>query len=319
MCAILPPEILSYGNVGLPVPCLEVKLIDVPDAGYLANGATPQGEICLRGPSVIKHYYKRPDLNEDPAIFAPDGWFRTGDVGQWNPNGTLSVIDRCAQSCPSSVDASLNWVSRSIKNLVKLSGGEYIALERLEAIYKSCNLVQNLCVYAHAEAKQPMAVIIPHEVHLKHVLRRGDLEGVDPEASLHELCNDPAVRKLVQDNCNALGKKNGFKPLEFLEAVVLTDDEWTPESELVTAAQKLQRKKIHERYKSEIRVSVVSLFPFRVHVLTASFRVFRKYIPTPRLSEHFCLLVILHRCVHNLVTKYPYKPLSPLSNEFFFA
>ena len=97
MCAILPPELLSYGNVGLPVPCLEVKLIDVPEAGYLANGTPSRGEICLRGPSVIKGYYKRPDLNEDPTIFTPDGWFRTGDVGQWNPNGTLSVIDRCVQ------------------------------------------------------------------------------------------------------------------------------------------------------------------------------------------------------------------------------
>lgn len=97
MCAILPPEKLSYGNVGIPVPCLEIKLIDVAEAGYFAGGSPPQGEICLRGPSVIKEYYKRPDLNEDPTIFTPDGWFRTGDVGQWNPNGTLSVIDRCVQ------------------------------------------------------------------------------------------------------------------------------------------------------------------------------------------------------------------------------
>ena len=108
MCAILPPERLSYGNVGLPVPCLEVKLIDVPEAGYLANGSPPQGEICLRGPSVIKGYYKRPDLNEDPAIFTPDGWFRTGDVGQWNSNGTLSVIDRCGRSYQS---LSTRWTN----------------------------------------------------------------------------------------------------------------------------------------------------------------------------------------------------------------
>ena len=106
MCAILPPEMLSYGNVGIPVPCLEVKLIDVAEAGYLSNGTPPRGEICLRGPSVIKGYYKRPDLNEDPTIFTPDGWFRTGDVGQWNPNGTLSVIDRCVLLYPS---LSTDW------------------------------------------------------------------------------------------------------------------------------------------------------------------------------------------------------------------
>jgi len=234
MCAILPPEMLSYGNVGLPVPCLEVKLIDVPEAGYFANGTPPQGEICLRGPSVIKGYFKRPDLNEDPTIFAPDGWFRTGDVGQWNPTGTLSVIDR-------------------IKNLVKLSGGEYIALERLEAVYKSSNLVQNLCVYGHPDAKQPMAVIIPHEVHLRHALKHGAVDGVDADASMYVLCELPGVRKFVLENLNAIGKKNGFKPLEILEAAVLTAEEWTPESGLVTAAQKLQRKKIHEAHKDEIK------------------------------------------------------------------
>jgi long-chain acyl-CoA synthetase len=278
MCAILPPEMLSYGNVGLPVPCLEVKLIDVPEAGYIANGSPPQGEICVRGPSVIKGYFKRPDLNEDPTIFAPEGWFRTGDVGQWNPNGTLSVIDRCAQSCPFSSVNSLNWVLHSIKNLVKLSGGEYIALERLEAVYKSSILVQNLCVYGHPDAKQPMAVVIPQEVHLRHALKQGAVDGVDPDASMHTLCEHPGVVKLVLENCNALGKKNGFKPLEILEAIVLTSEEWTPESGLVTAAQKLQRKKILEKFKDEIKVSVRPLL-FCARRLTAPLHVYRKYIP----------------------------------------
>jgi len=148
---------------------------------------------------------------------------------------------------------------------VKLSGGEYIALERLEAVYKSCNLVANLCVYGHPDARQPMAVIIPNESHLRHTLRQGAVGGVDADASLHTLCGQPEVRKLVLDNCNAIGKKNGFKPLEFLETVVLTDEEWTPESGLVTAAQKLQRKKIHEAFKSEIKVGVQRLFLSRVH------------------------------------------------------
>lgn len=98
MCAILPPELISYGNVGLPVPCVEIKLLDVPEAGYFSTNNPPQGEVCVRGPAITTGYYKRPDLNEDPTIFTKDGWLRTGDVGQWNPNGTLSVIDRLAPS-----------------------------------------------------------------------------------------------------------------------------------------------------------------------------------------------------------------------------
>lgn len=96
MCAILPPELMRYGSVGLPVPSIEIKFLDVPDAGYLSTNNPPQGEVCIRGPSVVKGYYKRPDLNSDETIFTKDGWMRTGDVGQWNSDGTLSLIDRYA-------------------------------------------------------------------------------------------------------------------------------------------------------------------------------------------------------------------------------
>jgi len=96
MCAILPPEMMQNGVVGLPVPSVEIKLLDVADAGYLASNQ--QGEVCIRGPSVTTGYYKRPDLNSDETVFTKDGWLRTGDVGQWNPDGTLSLIDRYVEN-----------------------------------------------------------------------------------------------------------------------------------------------------------------------------------------------------------------------------
>jgi long-chain acyl-CoA synthetase len=105
MCAILPPELMQYTSVGLPVPAIEIKLLDVKEAGYNSRGNPPQGEVCIRGPAVTKGYYKRDDLNNDESIFTKDGWLRTGDVGRWNPDGTLTLVDR-------------------IKNLVKLQGGE---------------------------------------------------------------------------------------------------------------------------------------------------------------------------------------------------
>ncbi|KAF8331604.1 long-chain-fatty-acid-CoA-ligase [Amanita rubescens] len=206
MCAILPPELMQYGSVGLPVPSVEIKLLDVPDAGYLNSNNPPQGEVCIRGPSVTKGYYKRSDLNSDETIFTKDGWLRTGDIGQWNKDGTLSLIDR-------------------VKNLVKLQHGEYIALERLEAVYKSCNLVGNICVHASSEATQPIAIIIPHEGHLRHTLQQqaannGSSNSSDSlvHKSLPDLCHDAGVTELVLKQCNAIGKKNGFKPVELLQA-----------------------------------------------------------------------------------------------------
>ncbi|KAF8523839.1 long-chain-fatty-acid-CoA-ligase [Gautieria morchelliformis] len=235
MCSILTPEYFSYGPVGVPVPPIEVKLKDHPEAGYLSANSPPRGEILIRGVSVTKGYFKRDDLNNDPEIFTKDGWFRTGDIGQWNPDGTLSIIDR-------------------IKNLVKLQSGEYIALERLESVYKSCNLVTNLCVHADANARQPIAVIFPHEANLRHALSTDEAGGTNHSFSdLAALCKDKRVHALLLRECNAAGKKSGFKSMELLQAVVLTPEEWTPQNGLVTAAQKLQRRKIGERYAAEIK------------------------------------------------------------------
>src|SRR6202035_5706952 len=115
MAALSTPETLEYGTVGPPTTSIEVKLVDVPELGYLHNN-TPlsQGEIWLRGPTVANGYYKNDE--ETSKSFTDDGWFKTGDVGQWQASGTLSIIDR-------------------IKNLVKTLNGEYIALEKVHLLY----------------------------------------------------------------------------------------------------------------------------------------------------------------------------------------
>lgn len=94
LITVLPTELEQAGVAGLPVASAEVKLVDFPEGGYFSTNVPPQGEVCVRGPSVTKGYYKRPDLNSDENIFTKDGWFKTGDIAQWNPDGTLSIIDR---------------------------------------------------------------------------------------------------------------------------------------------------------------------------------------------------------------------------------
>lgn len=150
------------------------------------------------------------------------------------------------------------FIDYRIKNLVKLQGGEYIALERLESTYKSCHLVANICVHAVPDARQPMALIFPHENNLRHFLSTSPPSGFSGDAKqtdIHALCADKSVQEAVLKECNAVGKKAGFKSIEILEAVVLTPEEWTPESGLVTAAQKIQRRALQTKYKDEIAVS----------------------------------------------------------------
>ncbi|GAA5949926.1 hypothetical protein JCM21900_005526 [Sporobolomyces salmonicolor] len=227
MCCLLPPEFHQYGVVGVPVPSTEIKLVDVEEAGYSSTNNPPQGEVWVRGPSVTKGYYKRDDLTAE--AWTEDGWFKTGDVGQWNKDGTLSIIDRK-------------------KNLVKLSGGEYIALERLESVYKSSPYVANIMVHADSSASRPMAVVFPHEANLKKLASE---QGVT-DTEVHSLCQNDQIRDAILKGLNAVGKKQGFKPLETLQCIVLSDEEWTPQNGMLTAAQKLNRKVITEKYKKEI-------------------------------------------------------------------
>ncbi|KWU43352.1 acetyl-CoA synthetase-like protein [Rhodotorula sp. JG-1b] len=226
MLCLLPPEMHQYGVVGVPVPSCEVKLVDVEEAGYKSTNTPPQGEIWIRGPSVTKGYYKRDDLTKE--AFTEDGWFMTGDIAQWNKDGTLSVIDRK-------------------KNLVKLAGGEYIALERLESLYGSCEYVARIMVHADSAANKPMAVIFPHEANLKQLASSLGVSG-----DLHELCHNEEIQEAVLKALNAVGKKSHLKPLETLQTIVLTDTEWTPQNEMLTAAQKLNRKAILKKHKKEI-------------------------------------------------------------------
>jgi long-chain acyl-CoA synthetase len=92
----------------------------------------------------------------------------------------------------------------------------------------------DICVHAIPDATRPIAIVFPYEGHL-----RVALPDVGPHTSLGTLSADPKVKALVLKVCNALGKRSEFKSIEFLQAVVLTADEWTPESGMVTAAQKI--------------------------------------------------------------------------------
>ena len=101
------------GHVGGPLANVKVRLKDVPEMEYYSTSTPPAGEICIQGPSIMQGYFKNP---EKTAEVLQNGWIHTGDVGVINPNGSVNIIDR-------------------VKNIFKLSQGEYIAPEKLEMVY----------------------------------------------------------------------------------------------------------------------------------------------------------------------------------------
>lgn len=127
--SIYDPEV---GHVGGIKPNMEFKLEDIPDMSYLStdkdeNGnPTPRGEICIRGHSIFKGYYKLPEKTAESID--SEGWLHTGDVGLLKPNGSLKIIDRK-------------------KNLFKLAQGEYIAPEKIENIYVTSPYADEVFIY----------------------------------------------------------------------------------------------------------------------------------------------------------------------------
>ncbi|GMM51809.1 long-chain fatty acid-CoA ligase [Starmerella bacillaris] len=222
MCAITIPDQVDMDTTGELVPAVTVKFVDVKDSGYFAKNN--QGEIYVRGPAVSAGYYNNQKETDESY---KDGWFITGDIGELTYDGKLKIIDRK-------------------KNLVKTLNGEYIAVERLEALYRSNKYVANICVIADNFHAKPVAVVVPLEPALNTLAE--SLGISDSESFVHNNKINNEILKSLRDTA----KDCELKPAEFLAGIYLTDDEWTPENGFVTSAQKIQRKKIANEYKQGI-------------------------------------------------------------------
>ena len=103
----------SSGYIGGPLQNVKVKLRDLPEMGHLHTNEIPSGELCLWSPSVMSGYFLNEEETKKNIV---DGWLLTGDIAKIDKNGAITIIDR-------------------VKNIFKLSQGEYIAPEKLENIY----------------------------------------------------------------------------------------------------------------------------------------------------------------------------------------
>lgn len=230
MGALCDPAAWTDNALGEPPGSIEIKLVDVPDLNYFSSHTpNPQGEIWIRGGAVTEGYLDLPEENEES--FTKDGWFKTGDIGEFNESqgGLLKVIDRK-------------------KNMVKTLNGEYIALEKLESIYRSCPLVANICVFAAEDKNKPIAIVVPVEAALQSLANQNSIEA----DGLHALASNKKVRGLALQKIQHEGKSAGLAGIEIVEGFVIVKDEWTPQNGLVTSAQKVNRKAILQRYQDEV-------------------------------------------------------------------
>merc|ERR1719317_819683 len=230
--AIMSFEENSTGRVGPPVQGVHIRLVNWEEGNYkVTDKPWSRGEIYIGGGNVAQGYLKNPEKTEEEFFTDDEGrrWFKTGDVGQFEGDGTLRIIDRK-------------------KDLVKLQFGEYVSLGKVASVLKTCPLVENICIYGDSTRSYVVAIVCPDRLNFERLAGRLGKNGLE----FSKQCADKDLigaflRELVQH-----GRNMNLEKFELPGAVSLCEEVWTPESDLVTAAFKLKRKPLQKYYQGDI-------------------------------------------------------------------
>jgi len=208
--AVNTPVNHRIGTVGKTLPNLEVRIAE-------------DGEILVRGPSVFKGYWNRPE--ETQTAFIED-WFKTGDIGNIDADGYLSVTDRK-------------------KDLIKTSGGKFIAPQPIENSLKLNPLIGTAAIIGD-KRKFPAVIVSPNFVSLEHWAQLNDI----PFASRDELIAHLKVQALYEEIVEGVNQK--LARFEKLKRVLLVADEFTIANGILTPTMKLRRRVVEDRYHRQI-------------------------------------------------------------------
>ncbi|KAG0239100.1 hypothetical protein BGW41_007943 [Actinomortierella wolfii] len=226
---------VTPGHVGPPAPCCEIKLVDVPELNYYATDKPfPRGEICVRGPSVIKGYLK--DELKTRETIDEEGFLHSGDVAILNPNGTFTIIDR-------------------VKNVFKLSQGEFVAAEKIEnQILAKVPLIQQIFVHGDSHENCLVAIMVPEPDAFLPVVKEILNVEVSPSdlKAFREVCNHPKVRKAVLQLITKAGKAAQLKGFEFPKAVLIEPIPFSVENGRLTPTFKIKRKPVVQEYREQL-------------------------------------------------------------------
>jgi len=200
----------KFGTVGPPIKGQEVKL-------------EPDGEICVKGPSVMMGYYKLPELTAETVI---NGWLHTGDIGVFEDGKFLKITDRK-------------------KEMFKTSGGKYVAPQPIENKMKESPFVEQLIILG-ADKKFVGALIVPSFINLREWMSQQGIAFTGNEAAIKE----PKVLAMFRDLIESFNKY--FNHVEQVKKFELLPNEWSVDTGEMTPKLSLKRKIIMEKYKDAI-------------------------------------------------------------------
>jgi long-chain acyl-CoA synthetase len=228
-CAVGIPIMEGYGLTETS-PTLSVNrrgAFKIGSVGKVNDGLqlkiAEDGEILVKGPTVFKGYWEMPEETRNAFV---DGWFKTGDIGELDSAGFLSITDRK-------------------KDLIKTSGGKFIAPQPIENALKANVLVAQAAIIGD-KRKYASVIISPHFPILEDWARANKVAFT----SRHELVGAEKVRELYRGIVEDLNKR--LAQFETIKKIVVVPDEFTVATGEITPTLKLKRRVIEAKYKQQI-------------------------------------------------------------------
>ncbi|HUG82866.1 MAG TPA: long-chain fatty acid--CoA ligase [Bryobacterales bacterium] len=210
LVALNTPENLRFGTVGKLIKNVQVKI-------------APDGEILVRGPNIMRGYYKDDEQTRQVIV---DGWFHTGDIGKLDDDGYLSITDRK-------------------KDLFKTSGGKYITPQPIENQIKTSVYVSSVVVIAQGR-KFPSALIVPDFDKLQEYALQQGIQAKDRPT----LVRHTAIISLIESEVGVACK--GFAPYEQVKKVAVLEEEFSLEKGEITPTMKIRRSEVERRHSHRI-------------------------------------------------------------------
>ena len=233
----------SSGTTGGVQNTTELKLVDLPEFNYLSTDVNPEtgvpeprGEICFRGDTVFKGYFK--NIKETNNIFDKDGWFHSGDVGVilTQSGNSIKIIDRA-------------------KNLFKLSQGEYVAPDRVQLILINSLYINQIFLYGESQYSYSVALVYPELNEcikfLKENKKMGDIDY--DKINYNDLCGNKIMEDEIIKDCNNVGRKFDLKGFEIPKKIRIISEAFSLENNLMTPTLKLKSKSIRNKYSVDIK------------------------------------------------------------------
>ena len=215
------------------MPTVEIKLVDVPEMNYTSAGNSC-GEVCTKSVCNFAGYHKNQE--ETDKVLEPDGWLHTGDIGRWNADGTLSIIDRK-------------------KNIFKLAQGEYVAAEKIENVCARCPLVAQCFVYGDSLQSYLVMIVVPDGEEVAKFAGHAPPTGAADYAGVAKVLGGAAAPKLaaaVRSQVVEAAKAAKLHGFEIPKKIHLSAEPWTADNGLLTPTFKLKRNDAKKRFQAEI-------------------------------------------------------------------